>query len=603
MSQKSPAFPEFKGDFTDVFLKAVKAYVGKYHLENEREFWEGRGFGIRIRRSGVITFFYRYHFGGKRKFRNLGIYGPSPGVSLKEARQKHAAEYSKVKSGIDPMTPPPEPPPTPEEPEVLTVASLKMKYLEHIKTILVPRSVKHHNNRLEMHLIPALGSYPVISIRRRNAIELIESIATKKPGAARNVLLAARAMFTYAVQRELIDHNPFSGVGIAVPQAAAKSSERVLTNEEIRILWKELTCGYGMAATRRILQLILLLGQRPGEVAAMKYENIDGDWWTIPKNETKIGLNPKIDDKKKFDHRVYLTPLAKELIGNGTDGYVFAPRGKPYTEESLSGHVRREVISSSGKIRKKKFYGFPEWTPHDLRRTLATQLADELDAPHEHIDAILGHLIPGVTGIYIRTRYDKKKQHWALAWEKRLLEIVNQSNEKDTLHLINENRRILNNDEISIVWQGLSMLSSDYSSRVMKLILVTVQEVSKCAALHRKEIVCEATGDWWQVEGSNKVYLTSTALQLIGDPEGHAFAPRQKPINIATLSYHILKQACFGLKKWTPEDLRHTAAMKIREMGAPAGIIDALEQGAPANPWELRHWLENWEKQLLEIIE
>jgi integrase len=105
-----------------------------------------------------------------------------------------------------------------------------------------------------------------------------------------------------------------------------------------------------------------------------------------------------------------------------------------------------------------------------------------------------------------------------MAWEKRLLEIVNQSNEKETPSLVSETKRILSNDEIRIVWQGLEMLNSDYSSRAMKLILVTGQEVSKCAALHRKEIISDAAGDWWQVEGGNKVYLTSVIPAVAVDP-------------------------------------------------------------------------------------
>src|SRR6266567_9404627 len=107
--------PEFKGKLSDLFLKALKVEVNKTPPLKECDLREGHGFGIRVRKTGVITFFYMYHFDGKRKFFNLGIYGPPPDVSLSDARQKHAAAFSQVKLGIDPIAPPPLSPDPPQE--------------------------------------------------------------------------------------------------------------------------------------------------------------------------------------------------------------------------------------------------------------------------------------------------------------------------------------------------------------------------------------------------------------------------------------------------------------------------------------------------------
>jgi hypothetical protein len=104
----------------------------------------------------------------------------------------------------------------------------------------VERSVKHQDERLENHLIPAWGNRHIIDIRRRDAIELIENIASNKPGAARNVLMAARAMFTYALRREMVEYNPFSEVGLAVPAATSNDRDRTLRR----------TARTGMAALR-----------------------------------------------------------------------------------------------------------------------------------------------------------------------------------------------------------------------------------------------------------------------------------------------------------------------------------------------------------------
>lgn len=598
---------DFNGRFSDFFLKSLKSQIAKEPPASEYDLRERDGFGIRVRRSGMIIFFYMYTVDRKRKFMRLGTYPPgdaSPqGISLSTARQMHAEAFAKVMAGFDPLTDS-----NPEggqkgATDIVTVAQLKASYIEHITINLVPRSVKHQDSTLEKHLIPVLGSRPLDNIRRADAISLVESIAKSSRGAANNCIKAARAMFEFGVLREYLPINPFIKVSRAVPQARPRSRKRNLSVDEIRTLWNYLTLGYGSSEVKRILKLTLLLGQRPGEVAAMRFEHIDGDWWIIPKEETKIGKNPNIREDLKFDQSVYLTPLAKELIGEGKSGFVFAARkGRPLTEGALSGYVRKEVVGDDGTLKKVMYMGLPPWVPHDLRRTMSTRVVDDLDTIHEHVNAILGHLIPGILGIYVRSRYDGKKQKVALAWEKRLLEIVGTPAASPVLVQNVELRRVLTDEEIRTVWKGLSSLNSVHSPRALKLILLSGQSVGACAGFSRANTICDTTGTWWQV-GNNRIYLTDFALQLVGNKPGYAFAPRKNGhINIATLSYHILNNKCFGLSKWTPEDLCSTAASKIRELGAPVGVVSAFLENSPANPWELRYWLTCWEKVLLGII-
>lgn len=599
---------DFNGRFTDFFLKSLKSHIAKAPPTSEYDLRERDGFGIRVRRSGMIIFFYMYTVDRKRKFMRLGTYPPgeaSPqGISLSTARQMHAEAFAKVMAGFDPLKDPnPEGGQIGGATDIVTVAQLKAIYIEHIKINLVPRSVKHQDSTLEKHLIPALGSRRLETVRRADAISLVESIAASKRGAANNCIKAARAMFEFGLLREYLTFNPFLKVSRAVPQARPRSRKRNLSVDEIRAFWNYLTLGYGSSEVKRVLKLTLLLGQRPGEVAAMRFEHIIGDWWVIPKEETKIGKNPNIKEDLKFDQSVYLTPLAKELIGQGKTGFVFAARGgRQLTEGALSGYVRKEVVGDDGTLKKVMYMGLPPWAPHDLRRTMSTRVVDDLDTPHEHVNAILGHLIPGILGIYVRSRYDGKKREIALAWEKRLLEIVGTPAASPVLVPNVESRRVLTDKEIRVVWQGLSSLNSVHSSGALKLILLSGQSVGACAGFSRDDTISDATGLWWQLD-NNKVYLTGTAVELIGVKDGYAFAPRKGGhINIATLSYHILNNNCFGLPKWTPEDLRATAAVKMGDIGAPAGIVAAVLQGTPANPWELRHWLTCWENRLLSIV-
>jgi integrase len=242
----------------------------------------------------------------------------------------------------------------------------------------------------------------------------VESIAAQKPGAARNVLLAARAMFTYAVHREMIEYNPFSGVGVAVPQAAPKTRERVLTAQEIKHAWQTLSNWGGSETIRRAILFVLVTGQRPGEVAGMRRREIDksGRWWTIPAERSKNGR----------ENRVYLPFLARQLLPAG-DEYIFpAGRGAegPVYINTLSHHLSHH--------NKPPYLGIPRWTPHDLRRTAATNLS-ELGCSDEVIDAILNHKKQGVISIYNRNKYDREKREWLIRWSKQLRKIIKEKSE------------------------------------------------------------------------------------------------------------------------------------------------------------------------------
>ena len=75
----------------------------------------------------------------------------------------------------------------------------------------------------------------------------------------------------------------------------------MLSDGEVVLLWKKLDPA---------LKLILLTGQRPGEVAAMQREHIVDGWWQLPGKPQ--GNWP--GTKNGRDHRVWLSEPAQALI-------------------------------------------------------------------------------------------------------------------------------------------------------------------------------------------------------------------------------------------------------------------------------------------------
>ena len=394
--------------FTDRYIQSLKPRERDYRVR------EGHGFALRVLASGIKRFEYIYNSptDGRRRIMHLGNY---PVVSLSEARERYLNAASLFAKKIDPQAPPPEALPALTETKKSTVGDLKSKYVEHIKTHLVARSVKHQDERLEKHLIPSWGNRNIMDIRRRDAIELIEKIAVKTPGAARNVLLAARAMFTYALRREMVEYNPFSEVGLAVPAASANDRVRTLSDGELKqVVLPYLLSPGGNTIAKNALMLVLITAQRPGEVAGMHNDEIDEEWWTIPWQ--RIKTERKKGKKNPHDHRVYLSSMAKSLI-LPSKGYVFpASRG-------AEGSISTNTLAHHIQYRDPNYLGLPRWTPHDLRRTARTGMA-ALNIPERHAEAVLNHAQEGVKKIYDRYHYDKEKKSALITWSKHIEKLI-----------------------------------------------------------------------------------------------------------------------------------------------------------------------------------
>ena len=161
----------------------------------------------------------------------------------------------------------------------------------------------------------------------------------------------------------------------------------------------------------RILPLILLTGQRPGEVRQLTWADVEGAWWTIPAAIAKNGRAS----------RVYLTPTALEvargaLVREGQQ-HVFACRRYHGGERAAvsPGRVFTRVAVAAGLARP--------WTPHDLRRTAATRLAG-LGVSREMVRRVLNHADASVTAVYDHYRYDREVQAALELLEAALLRIV-----------------------------------------------------------------------------------------------------------------------------------------------------------------------------------
>ena len=408
--------------FTDTFIRHLKPAEKKFYRR------EVDGFTIRVMPSGVKTWLYIYTLGGKRKELNLGGY---PDVTLADAREKHIDARRLVGKGIDPAAV------AAEEEETRrrapTVSDLADEYMKkHSK----PNKKTWQKDKycFDKDILPALGSRKAEAIRKRDIVLLLESIIERgAPGQARNVFEVLRRMFSFALERDILEFNPCTGVR-ALPQKISR--DRVLSAGEIKTFWQEIDKTGMSEELKRALRLILVTGARPGEVIGMHAQEIAGDWWEIPAKRSKNSL----------PHRVFLTKTAKQLIGKPSTYVFLSPRldkndeEKPIEENALAHALRRNLkgytrqraprskaesttTTPKSEVAEEKKLDLAHFTPHDLRRTCATQMA-EMGQSNEIIDAILGHKARGIVAVYNRHDYAKEKQAALEVWEKRLKTIT-----------------------------------------------------------------------------------------------------------------------------------------------------------------------------------
>lgn len=384
------------------------------------------GLSLRVgRRSRTWRYGYRVTEAGKRKWRFAAL-GDASTMTLAEARAEAYRLAAERRSGIDPVANR-RAEEAAERGELTVERAVKRYCDQHVVGLKSADAVRRY---FERDLIPELGSVKLKKVRRADIIKLVEDKAASTPRAAALLLTHIKGLFAWAMDRELIEANPAAGIKPAKVNKSMKPRQRarVLDDEEIRALWQNAeTCGLHRL-TAIALKLVLVTGQRPGEVAGMRWSELDGKVWTIPGSRRL---------KTETEQRVPLTSTAEELLAQAkaevgrlahrrtweAGDCVFAARPSGgITVNALDRAVARYQEALGNK--EQADWGF--WTPHDLRRTCRTGLS-ACGVSEEIAERVIGHGHKGIIATYNQHRYDDEKRAALEAWEQRLLGTVQQS--------------------------------------------------------------------------------------------------------------------------------------------------------------------------------
>jgi integrase len=241
-------------------------------------------------------------------------------------------------------------------------------------------------------------------LRRDTIVRVLDALtADGKAAMAARTAAYGRACYAWAIRRGSLTVNPF----VALPLATVEKRERVLTDRELRSVWRA-TSGGG--AFNAIVRALILTGQRREEVAGMTWAELDDDLssWTIPASRAKNGVA----------HVVPLSVPVQALMRGvarqeGSD-LVFPGLRGPFNG---FGKAKAQLDEASGVTDRRL---------HDLRRTAATGL-QRLGVRLEVTEAVLNHVSGsrvGIVGIYQRHDYASEKRAALMAWGEHVAAIV-----------------------------------------------------------------------------------------------------------------------------------------------------------------------------------
>jgi integrase len=349
---------------TDLQIKKLSLPQG---ATKQKTFFDDtlKGFGLRVSVGGAKSFVVMY--GKRRKLKTLGRY---PETSLAEARVKARKAIGEVADGNDDV---------PARGADMPFSQAREQFLEDTRHHTKTSTLNEYRRLLCKHFdfSKTLGE-----IKRQDVMEIVSDLRAR-PSAAHHAFIAIRTIMNWAVRRGLLEVSPVPAL-----RFKATSRARILTDEELTAVWKRaVQVGYPYGT---MVQLLILAGQRRGEIAGLRRSWIKDSWLTFPTGFTK----------NKREHRIPIGEQCKQIIEGikGDTDLLFPARGQATRPFSGWSKAKREFDQP---------LPFGEYTLHDLRRTYSSNLA-RLGVPIHVTEKLLNHVsgtVSGVAAVYNRHSY------------------------------------------------------------------------------------------------------------------------------------------------------------------------------------------------------
>jgi integrase len=370
---------------TDLAVRNAKPGAARYERSDN-----GSGLWLVVQPSGHKSYVTR------TRFKGLPIkhtHGDADALSLADARVLNAEAIKQAKKGVDPRAAKKDARAQRVIAEANTFEAVALLYLNTDKVKKL-RTIGQLRYRLTQLVFPQIGDKPIADLKRSQIMHALDHVERINGGRTADLCLSdISCVLKFHALRDDEYKLPLVP-GMKRLSAKEQARDRILTDAEIKAVWDT-----GNAFAR----FLLLTAARRDEAAAMQWRELDGNDWTLPasRNKTKVDL---------------IRPLSKAAMA------VLPRREGPFVFGNTPDRPLRSY--SLLKARLDKASGVTGWRFHDLRRT-ARSLMSRAGVNADHAERCLGHVIPGVRGIYDRHEFHAEKAHALEALAHQLALITN----------------------------------------------------------------------------------------------------------------------------------------------------------------------------------
>jgi len=364
-----------------------------------------KGFGLNVRRDarGNIqrSFIIQYRVGKQQRKLKLG---DARKLGIKQARRKAEEHFARITLGQDPQG---------ERKAERAIPALTLragleKYVEMKEDELRQGLYRPSSFRVtKLYLLGERYFGPLHRLdinavtRQAVAAQLHEIRRASSDGTAGRARAQLAAAFTRLMQEGLCEQNPTIGTKT---QQERPQRDRVLDNSELAAVWRacEDAGEFGV-----IIRLLVLSGCRRSEIGSMCWS-----WLNLEQNTLTI---PGTHTKNHRELQLPLTGMMRSIIASvprmvGSD-YLFGAR-----QQGFKGWQKHRLADGISK----------PWRIHDIRRSVATGMADLGILPHV-IENVLNHASghkSGIAGIYNRSTGAREMRNALAVWSDHVRSIV-----------------------------------------------------------------------------------------------------------------------------------------------------------------------------------
>lgn len=268
---------------------------------------------------------------------------------------------------------------------------------------------------VEKDVLPVLGKLAVADVKKGHITEVTDALLARGVNRmAKMIFSLMRQMFRFAVDRDLIEHDPTTSIRKSKIGGKDVERDRVLSDDEIRILAKLAPEAGLLPSTEAAIWIALSTCCRIGELLNARWEHLDiaKGIWLIPAENSKNG---KAHSVTLSSFAIQQFKKVRALNSHSAWCYPNTDDSGPVCSKTVTkqlGDRQRQPEQGTMSRRSAKAQALllqgGKWTPHDLRRTGATVMT-ALGVLPEVAERCLNHTEENKTKrTYQRHSYNKE---------------------------------------------------------------------------------------------------------------------------------------------------------------------------------------------------